>query len=81
MLYEVITRSLKIALFALNRQSEKVSVENILPLLISEALLGQTLTASELHAQLPIQDQGKVVAALSHMETQLQVLNSGGQYS
>ena len=37
--FDTVERSLKIALFVLTQQSEKVTIEKILPLLISEELL------------------------------------------
>jgi len=79
--FDIKERSLKIALFTLNQQSEKVTIEKILPLLISEELLRRNATTNELRAAIPIQDKNKVDQALVHMESRLDVINNAGVFS
>ncbi len=79
-LFDVKERSLKIALFALNKQSSKVTIEKILPLLISERLLIKNSSIDELRNNIPVQDKSLVDQALEHMKLGLDVLEKSGLY-
>ena len=80
-LFDTKERSLKIALFCLNQQSSKVTVEKILPLLISENLVSSNASLQDLYSSIPIQDKGLIDKAIHNMMIDMAIIENSGRYS
>jgi hypothetical protein len=79
--FDINERSLKIAIFALSKKSNRITTESILPLLISECLIGKEATEDEIKNKIPVMDKTLITTSLDHMLSDFQIIKKGTKFT